>query len=63
MPPETLRKAVSLRDRQRSAILLEASGGITLETIAGVANAGVDRISVGSLTRGARSVDLALDIT
>ncbi len=42
--------------------LVEASGGITLETIAGVAATGVDVISVGALTHGVRSVDLGLDV-
>lgn len=39
----------------------EASGGITLETLRGVAETGVDAISVGALTHSVRSVDIALD--
>jgi nicotinate-nucleotide pyrophosphorylase (carboxylating) len=39
----------------------EASGGITLDTLRGVAETGVDAISVGALTHSVRSVDLALD--
>ena len=39
----------------------EASGGITLSTIRGVAETGVDFISVGALTHSARAVDLGLD--
>ena len=42
--------------------LLEASGGITLETIGEVAQTGVDLISVGALTHSARSVDISLEI-
>ena len=42
---------------------VEASGGITLETIADVARTGVDIISVGALTHSVRSLDLGLDIT
>lgn len=42
--------------------VVEASGGITLETIAGVAATGVDVISVGALTHGVRSLDLGLDV-
>ena len=42
--------------------LVEASGGITLETIADVAATGVDVISVGALTHSARALDLALDV-
>lgn len=40
----------------------EASGGITLETLRGVAETGVDAISVGALTHSVRSVDMALDV-
>lgn len=39
----------------------EASGGITLETLRGVAETGVDAISVGALTHSVRAVDIALD--
>jgi nicotinate-nucleotide pyrophosphorylase (carboxylating) len=42
--------------------VVEASGSITLETIAGVAATGVDVISVGALTHGVRSLDLGLDV-
>ena len=43
-------------------VLLEASGGIDLRTIAGYAATGVDLISVGALTHGAVDADLALDL-
>ena len=43
--------------------LVEASGGITLETIKSVAETGVDIISVGALTHSVRALDLGLDIT
>jgi nicotinate-nucleotide pyrophosphorylase (carboxylating) len=43
--------------------LVEASGGITLDTIAQVARTGVDVISVGALTHSVRALDLGLDIT
>nr|MCW2727123.1 hypothetical protein [Aeromicrobium sp.] len=43
--------------------LVEASGGITLDTIADVARTGVDVISVGALTHSVRALDLGLDIT
>ena len=42
--------------------LVEASGGITLETIKDVAATGVDIISVGALTHSVRALDLGLDI-
>lgn len=39
----------------------EASGGVSLETVAAIAETGVDVISVGQLTHGARALDLGLD--
>ena len=41
---------------------LEASGGVTLDTIADIAATGVDRISIGALTHSAPNLDLALDL-
>lgn len=61
MPPAELAEAVARRDRAGSAVLLEASGGVTLETVAAIARTGVDRVSVGSLTHGAVSLDVGLD--
>lgn len=58
----------SLDDMRRAAgiahgrALLEASGNITLETVHAVAETGVDRISVGSLTKHIRAVDLSMRI-
>ncbi|MDZ4402416.1 carboxylating nicotinate-nucleotide diphosphorylase [Prosthecobacter sp.] len=56
-------------DQQREAVKLvngrlwlEASGGITLDTIKDVAATGVNAISVGALTHSARALDLALDL-
>ena len=42
--------------------IVEASGGITLDTVADVAATGVDVISVGALTHSVRALDLALDV-
>lgn len=42
---------------------VEASGGVSLETVAGIAATGVDVISVGALTHSARALDLGLDIS
>jgi nicotinate-nucleotide pyrophosphorylase (carboxylating) len=56
-----LREAVSRRDASAPGLLLEASGGVTLDTVASIAATGVDRISVGSLTHSVRSLDLGLD--
>jgi nicotinate-nucleotide pyrophosphorylase (carboxylating) len=62
MEPDVVREAIALRDEMNSGVLLEASGGITLETIGAIAATGVDRISCGSLTHGAVWVDIGLDI-
>lgn len=43
--------------------IVEASGNITLETVADVARTGVDTVSVGALTHGVHSLDLGLDLT
>jgi len=56
-----LSEAVAIRNRVGSRTLLEASGGIRLETLRAVALTGVERISVGALVHQARSIDLAMD--
>lgn len=58
MTPESLREAVQIIDGRA---LAEASGGISLETVAGIAETGVDLISVGALTHSAPVLDLGLD--
>lgn len=59
--PEALREAVRRRDVRAPHVLLEASGGITLNTVTTLAQTGVDRISVGALTHSAPALDIALD--
>lgn len=61
MDVKKLREAVAIRDRQTPDVQLEASGGVTLETVAEMAAAGVERISVGALTHSAVALDLAFD--
>ncbi len=58
MPPPVLREAVTLVAGRAP---LEASGGVTLETIRTIAESGVDYISVGRITQSAPAVDIALD--
>jgi len=63
MDAETLRKAVSLRDENAGGgkgPSLEASGGVTLETVREIAETGVDFISVGALTHSAPTLDFSL---
>jgi nicotinate-nucleotide pyrophosphorylase (carboxylating) len=61
MDAATLRKCVRLRDTIAPHVLLEASGGVTLATVATIAETGVDRISVGAITHSAPALDLAFD--
>ena len=56
--PEDLRKAVSMTDGR---VRLEASGGVTLETVRALAETGVQGISVGALTHSAPVLDIGLD--
>lgn len=58
---ELLRECVSIRNRIAPEVELEASGGVNLDTIASIAQTGVDRISVGALTHSAINLDLGLD--
>jgi nicotinate-nucleotide pyrophosphorylase (carboxylating) len=58
MPPHVLREAVAL---VAGRVPLEASGGVTLETIREIAETGVDYISVGRITQSAPAVDVGLD--
>lgn len=60
MEPETLREAVAL---VAGRVPTEASGGITLQTIAAKAATGVDYVSVGRLTQSAPAADIGLDFT
>jgi nicotinate-nucleotide pyrophosphorylase (carboxylating) len=59
MGPATLRDAVKLN---AGRLILEASGGITLETAAAVAETGVDYLSSGAITHSSPSLDVGLDI-
>src|SRR4029453_13828768 len=58
MDPAKLREAVKL---VAGRVPLEASGGVTLETIHFIAETGVDYISVGRITQSAPAVDIGLD--
>ena len=64
-PVEQLREAVKIvKDHRgdRDRPLIEASGGVTLETVRSIALTGVDRIAVGALTHSAPALDIALDV-
>ena len=54
--------AVQRRDARAPAVLLESSGGLSLETAATYAATGVDYLAVGALTHSARVLDIGLDM-
>jgi len=59
MSPEQMRQAVAL---VAGRAVVEASGGVSLQTVADVAATGVDIISIGKLTHSAPAVDISLEI-
>ena len=59
MTPDTLREAVAIAGGK---VVLEASGGVNLDTVASIAETGVDFISVGALTHSAPNLDLGMDV-
>ncbi len=58
MSLEALRESVAIA---KGRAITEASGGVTLATVRGIAECGVDRISIGALTHSAPALDVALD--
>lgn len=61
MAPSQLVEAVAIRNQESPATRLEASGGVTLETVRAIAETGVDRISIGGLTHSSPALDLGFD--
>jgi nicotinate-nucleotide pyrophosphorylase (carboxylating) len=60
MTNDQLREAIAIRGPR--PILLEASGGVNLATVRGIAETGIDQISVGALTHSAQAVDFSMEI-
>ena len=63
MTPKEVKRAVALIRRSLPKAAIEASGNMTLKTVAAYAKTGVDFISVGALTHSATAVDLSMRIT
>jgi len=61
MTNEQMREAVRRRNGVAPKVQLEASGGINFTTLRGIAETGVDRISIGALTHSAVALDIGLD--
>jgi nicotinate-nucleotide pyrophosphorylase (carboxylating) len=59
MDNDTLRRAVAIINDRAIA---EASGGVNIDTVAGIAETGVDFISVGALTHSAPNLDVGMDV-
>ena len=59
MPVDTMRQAMEI---VAGRAVVEASGGIDLETVRAVAETGVDLISIGALTHSAKALDISLDL-
>ena len=57
-PPDVVRRIVELAPER---VRVEASGGVTLDSVAEIARTGVDEISVGALTHSAQAADIALE--
>ena len=58
-----MQMAVEMRDRShKRGVELEASGGVTIETVRSIALTGVERIAVGAITHSAAALDIGLDI-
>ena len=62
LPAEQIREAVAMRDAAHPSVQLEASGGVTLDTVRALAETGVGRIAIGAITHSAPSLDIGLDI-
>jgi len=57
-----LNEAVAINKHYKNPAILEASGGVNIESVRSIALTGVDRISVGSLTKNIRAIDLSMRI-
>lgn len=66
MKPDEIKKAVKLKNtfnkKHGAKVILESSGGISLDNVKKFAKTGVDRISIGKLTHSAPSIDFSLEI-
>jgi nicotinate-nucleotide pyrophosphorylase (carboxylating) len=60
MSTTEIRESVELIRKQSADVIVEASGGVSLETVREIAECGVDLISVGAITHSATAVDISL---
>ena len=62
LAPDEIRRLVEIARGLREDILLEASGGISIDNVREYAEAGVDFVSVGALTHSARAMDISFKV-
>jgi nicotinate-nucleotide pyrophosphorylase (carboxylating) len=64
MSPQQVKKSVSLLEAKnlRDHLLVEVSGGVTRDNLAGYVKTGVDVISVGSITHSVKAIDMSLEL-
>jgi nicotinate-nucleotide pyrophosphorylase (carboxylating) len=62
-PDEAAQCVAVVRESARPDVLVELSGGVTLENVRAYADAGVDIISTSAITQSAPALDIALDMT
>lgn len=60
---DDIRRSVEVIREQAPSVIIEASGGVSLETVRQFAECGVDLISVGAITHSATAVDISLKMT
>ena len=60
MTPSQLREAVLLKNRIAPQVILEASGNVSLDTVRQIAMTGVERISIGALTKDIQAIDYSM---
>lgn len=59
---ENMREAVHITKESKTGAVLEASGGIDRDTVRAIAETGVDRISIGELTKNVKATDFSMRI-
>jgi nicotinate-nucleotide pyrophosphorylase (carboxylating) len=60
MSPDQLRQAVALNAASKAPAILEVSGGVNMDTVQAIAATGVDRISIGALTKDVKATDFSM---
>lgn len=63
MSVNEMKKVVATARSVKRGVMIEASGGVTLDNVRDIAETGVDLISVGAITHSARAVDISMKIT